>query len=99
MSNRCKGAFGSLLVGGLGTYIFVQALVHISYNVGLLPVTGQTLPLISHGGSSYLVFGCAMGIIQSVCSDVRKNERAKREQQERQRGFEETYQIAKEENK
>lgn len=96
MANRCQGTFGSLLLGGLGIYIFVQALVHMAYNVGAIPVTGQTLPLVSHGGTSYVMFAIAIGMMQSVCNDVRKKERAEREAAERQRGFEETFEIAKE---
>lgn len=96
MATRCRGTFGSLLLGGLGTYIFVQAIVHMAYNVGALPVTGQTLPLVSYGGTSYLMFGVALGIIQSVSADVRRKEKKAREEAERQRGFEETFEIAKE---
>lgn len=98
MSDRCTGTFGSLLLGGLGSYIFIQALVHMSYNVGVIPVTGQTLPFISHGGSSLLMFGVALGIIQSVCSDVRTKEQERKEEELRQKAFRETYEIAREEN-
>ena len=71
----CKGRFGSLCVAGLGTVIFLQALINMSVAVGLLPVTGQTLPFISYGGSSYLALGLAMGVIQSVAADNRKQAR------------------------
>jgi len=98
MSDRCTGTFGSLLLGGLGSYIFIQALVHMSYNVGVIPVTGQTLPFVSHGGSSQWMFGVALGIIQSVCSDVRAKEQERKEEELRQKEFRETYEIAREEN-
>lgn len=71
---KCKGRFGTLAIGGLGTLIYIQALVHMGYNVGLIPVTGQTLPLISHGGSAYIMFGCTIGIIQCIAHDIKKNE-------------------------
>ena len=67
---RCKGRFGALTVAGLGTVIYLQALVNMSVAVGLLPVTGQTLPFISYGGTAYLFLGCALGVIQSVAADV-----------------------------
>ena len=66
---RCKGYFGRMTVFGLGTLIFFQACIHMCVSVGALPVTGQTLPLISSGGSAYLCMGLAIGIIQSVAFD------------------------------
>ena len=71
---RCKGRFGALTVAGMGTVIYLQALVNMSVAVGVLPVTGQTLPFISHGGTAYLFMGCGLGIIQSVAADVYKKE-------------------------
>lgn len=71
---KCKGAFGRLMVAGLGTLIFLQAAIHISVSVGAMPVTGQTLPFISSGGTSYLCMGIALGIIQSVAYDVNLND-------------------------
>ena len=38
--------------------------------VGVLPVTGQTLPFISYGGTAYMFLGLGLGIIQSVAADV-----------------------------
>lgn len=71
---RCKGRFGALTVAGMGTVIYLQALVNMSVAVGVLPVTGQTLPFISYGGTAYLFMGCGLGIIQSVAADVYKKE-------------------------
>lgn len=67
---QCKGTFGSMTVAGLGTLIFLQAAIHMGVSVGALPVTGQTLPFISSGGTAYLCMGLALGIIQSVAHDV-----------------------------
>lgn len=67
---RCKGRFGALTVAGLGTVIYLQALINMCVAVGVLPVTGQTLPFISYGGTAYLFMGCGLGIIQSVAADV-----------------------------
>ena len=71
---RCKGRFGALTVAGLGTVIYLQALVNMCVAVGVLPVTGQTLPFISYGGTAYLFMGCGLGIIQSVAADVYNKE-------------------------
>lgn len=70
LARRCRGRFGALTVAGLGTMIYIQALVNMSVAVGVLPVTGQTLPFISYGGTAYLFLGCGFGIIQSIAADT-----------------------------
>ena len=66
ISQRTESFFGSLMVASLSFALVFQALVNMSVNVGLFPVTGQTLPLISKGGTS-IIFTCiAIGIILSV---------------------------------
>jgi len=59
-------AYGGLLSVGLSFALVIQALVNMGVAVGLGPVTGLTLPLISMGGSSQLFTGLALGIILSV---------------------------------
>ena len=59
-------AFGGLLCVGLTFSIVFQAFVHMFINVGLGPVTGQTLPLMSMGGTSILFTSVAIGIVLSV---------------------------------
>lgn len=76
LTRRCKGRFGALTVAGLGTMIYLQALVNMCVAVGVLPVTGQTLPFISYGGTAYLFLGCALGVIQSVAADVETQDKA-----------------------
>ncbi|MEG2613614.1 MAG: FtsW/RodA/SpoVE family cell cycle protein [Alistipes sp.] len=63
---RCGTAFPGLLVLGLALLITCQALLHIMVTVNLIPETGQTLPLISRGGSSVLFTTVALGMILSV---------------------------------
>ena len=63
---RCGTAFPGLLVLGLALQITCQALLHIMVTVNLIPETGQTLPLISRGGSSVLFTSIALGMILSV---------------------------------
>lgn len=67
---KCKVKFSFLLVAGLSNLIVLQALLHICVNVGILPVTGHTLPMISQGGSSLVVLGAAFGMILSVSRSV-----------------------------
>lgn len=71
---RCRGRFGSLTVAGLGTAIYLQALLNMCVAVGVLPVTGQTLPFVSYGGTAYLFLGCGIGIIQSIAAEVNSYE-------------------------
>ena len=62
----CRTVFSAVTVGGLGAVIIVQAMLHILVNVGILPVTGHTLPLISLGGTSFVFISVAFGIILSI---------------------------------
>lgn len=62
----CKKPFSAICVSGLGTLITFQALIHIAVNIGVIPETGQTLPMISHGGTAYMLMSAAFGIILAV---------------------------------
>lgn len=64
--NNSERAYGGLLSAGLTFAIVVQAMVNMGVVVGLGPVTGLPLPLISMGGTSLLFTGLALGIILSV---------------------------------
>ena len=66
----CAKTFTALIVGGLGILITLQAFLHIFVNIGILPVTGHTLPLVSLGGSSLIILSCAFGIILSVSRTI-----------------------------
>ena len=75
---RVESVFGSLLATGLMFSLVFQALINMLVSLEVLPVTGQTLPLISMGGTS-IVFSCiAIGIVLSVSRDAtdRKYEKA-----------------------
>jgi cell division protein FtsW len=65
-AHTSNSLFGKLLVVGLGFPIIFQALTNMGVAVELLPVTGQTLPLVSSGGSSIWMTSIAIGIILSV---------------------------------
>ncbi len=64
---KTKDLFGKYLVFGLSFGLILQALLNLSVVVGLVPVTGVTLPFLSYGGSSLLVSMASIGIILSVC--------------------------------
>lgn len=66
IASRCSRAFPALLVIGMALTIVFQALFHICIVTGVIPVSGQPLPLISKGGSSILVTSIAFGIMLSV---------------------------------
>ncbi len=57
--------------------IAFQVFVNVGVNVGIMPITGVTLPLLSYGGSSVLVTLLALGLVQSVYVQGRKTESAK----------------------
>lgn len=78
LSFKCPDAFSQALVLGLAFLITTQAFLHILVNVRLIPITGHTLPLISHGGTAYLVLSAAFGIILSVSRTVSKMEEEQR---------------------
>jgi cell division protein FtsW len=65
-----ENLFGSLLAAGLAIMLTVQALANMAVAVGLVPVTGQSLPLVSWGGTSVLFTCISLGIILSVCREA-----------------------------
>ncbi|MDW7691258.1 FtsW/RodA/SpoVE family cell cycle protein [Flammeovirgaceae bacterium SG7u.111] len=72
-------AFGGLLVAGLTFSLVVQAFVHMAVVVGILPITGLPLPLLSMGGTSLLFTGMAVGMIISVSrAELSEEELSKR---------------------
>ena len=70
LAKNCTKVFSALTVAGLGLLIAIQATLHILVNVGYLPVTGHTLPLLSLGGTSLIILSCAFGIILSVSRTI-----------------------------
>lgn len=66
ISHKCEDVFGKLLALGVGLPIVFQALINMAVAVKLFPVTGQTLPLISSGGTSIWMTCLALGIVISV---------------------------------
>jgi len=66
VAQKSETVFGKLLVLGVGLPIVFQAMINMAVAVELFPVTGQTLPLISSGGTSIWMTCLAVGIILSV---------------------------------
>ena len=72
IARMCTDDFAKYALGGLALLITGQAFMHILVNVDIGPMTGQTLPLISHGASAFLVFCIAFGIILSISRKAKK---------------------------
>jgi cell division protein FtsW len=71
---KCPYAFGAFLALALSFTLVIQAMTNMAVNVGLFPVTGVTLPLVSMGGSSFLFTCLSIGIILSVARNVEELE-------------------------
>jgi cell division protein FtsW len=69
---NCKDNFGKITVAGLILLISGQAMLHMLVNAGIGPLTGQTLPMISYGSSSFIVFCIAFGVILSISREAAK---------------------------
>ncbi|MBR1803945.1 MAG: FtsW/RodA/SpoVE family cell cycle protein [Muribaculaceae bacterium] len=67
---RSKRVLPSLLVIGMASMITIQALCHMAINVGVFPVSGQPLPLVSAGGTSIIVMSVAFGVMLSVSRTI-----------------------------
>jgi len=72
IARNCDNLYAKTAVAGLVILITAQAFMHMMINVGLFPLTGQTLPMISHGNGSFLVFSLAFGIILSISRIAKK---------------------------
>jgi len=78
IAKKCETAFPAFLVLGLIVMIVIQAMINMLVAVGLFPVTGQTLPMVSWGRTSVLVMSFSIGAILSVSRVV--NARIKKEE-------------------
>ncbi len=61
-----KNLFGALIVGGVLAMIMFQVFVNVGMTIGIMPITGVPLPLMSYGGSSVLITFIALGLLQSI---------------------------------
>ena len=72
IANRCENSFPAFLAMGIAFLLVTQALFNMLVAVGLAPVTGQPLPLISKGGTSTIINCVYIGVILSVSRSARK---------------------------
>ena len=83
---RVPNAFGAYLAGGLGFWVTLQALMHISVCAGVMPNTGQTLPMVSWGNASIIVtsicFGLILNISRSTKEKTTKNQEIEEDEHE-----------------
>lgn len=61
-----KDSFGALVAGGVVAMLMFQVFVNVGMSVGIMPITGVTLPLMSYGGSSVITTLLAVGLLQSI---------------------------------
>src|SRR3954463_2090452 len=61
-----KNVFGALVAGGIAAMLAFQIFVNVGMTVGIMPITGVPLPLMSYGGSSVIVTFMAIGLLQSI---------------------------------
>ena len=81
VAHKAEKVFGKLIVVGVGLPIVFQALINMAVAVELFPVTGQTLPLISSGGTSIWMTCFALGVILSVSANREKVLKNKEEEE------------------
>jgi rod shape determining protein RodA len=61
-----KNSYGTLVAGGIAVALLFQTFVNVGMNLGIMPITGIPLPLMSYGGSSVLATFLAVGVLQSI---------------------------------
>ena len=72
-----KNLYGSLIAGGITAMLMFQIFVNVGMTIGIAPITGVTLPLMSYGGSSVIVIFIALGLLQSIHAQAREMALAK----------------------
>jgi len=70
IADRTDDKMGKFLSLGLTLYIFLEGMVHIGVNIGLVPTTGITLPFVSQGGSSLIAMYIAVGLLMSIAKNL-----------------------------
>jgi rod shape determining protein RodA len=61
-----KNVFGALVAGGVAAMLAFQIFVNVGMTIGIMPITGVPLPLMSYGGSSVIVTFMAIGLLQAI---------------------------------
>ena len=73
IASKTPDSFGRLMVVGIVIMISSQAFVNIAAMVGILPLSGITLPFISHGGTALFMTLAEVGIVLNISKTTRKN--------------------------
>jgi rod shape determining protein RodA len=71
-----KNLYGTLVAGGIAAMLMFQVFVNVGMSLGIMPITGIPLPLMSYGGSSVLATFLAVGILQSVHMQARLSQKS-----------------------
>ena len=69
IGQKCQDDFGKLLAAGIGVLLGLQSFVNVGIALGILPVTGLTLPFVSYGGSSTFSFWIGLGLVAQVAKE------------------------------
>jgi rod shape determining protein RodA len=72
-----KDLFGSLVAAGVAAMLMFQVFVNVGMTIGIMPITGVTLPLMSYGGSSVITTLLAVGLLQSIYIQARASQALK----------------------
>jgi rod shape determining protein RodA len=72
-----KNLYGALIAGGVVAMLLFQVFINVGMNVGIMPITGIPLPLLSYGGSSVIATLLAVGLLQSIYAQGRASAAAK----------------------
>jgi rod shape determining protein RodA len=72
-----KNLYGALVAGGITAMLMFQVFVNVGMTIGIMPITGIPLPLMSYGGSSVLTTLMAIGLLQSIHAQARETAAAK----------------------
>jgi rod shape determining protein RodA len=72
-----KNFYGALVAGGITAMLMFQVFVNVGMTIGIMPITGIPLPLMSYGGSSVLTTLMAIGVLQSIHAQARETAGAK----------------------
>lgn len=73
ISQKSETDLGCLICQAVAVLIFFQMLINVGMNLGLMPITGITLPLVSYGGSSLLSTSIILGLVQSVAKNLKRD--------------------------
>ncbi len=68
-----KNLFGTLIAAGVLAMLMFQVFVNVGMTIGIMPITGVPLPLLSYGGSSVVVTFISLGLLQSIYIQARKS--------------------------